>query len=207
VATLFLIRHGETDWNHEGRWQGHEDRGLTELGAAQARRAAEALHGVTFQAVYASDLRRATESARPLADAAGLAVEELRDLREIDTGSWTGLTRDEVAAVDPAGAARHASGGAGWSGGETYEELQQRTAAALTRIAAARPDDRVAVFTHGGVIRAAVAQALGAPAEAARTRLSPLAHVSLTVLEIDDHWRLNAFNVALTPAGTSPDIN
>jgi broad specificity phosphatase PhoE len=119
VASLFLIRHGETDWNHEGRWQGHEDRGLTERGAEQARAAAQALHGVTFAAIYASDLRRATESARPLADAVGLLVEEQPELREIDTGSWTGLTRDEVAAADPQGAARHASGGAGWSGGET----------------------------------------------------------------------------------------
>jgi broad specificity phosphatase PhoE len=207
VATLFLIRHGETDWNQEGRWQGHEDRGLTERGAAQARRAAEALHGVTFAAVYASDLRRATESARPLAAAAGLPVEEVWALREIDTGSWTGLTRDEVAAVDPAGAARHARGGAGWSGGETYDALQRRTAAALDAIAAAHGDDRVAIFTHGGVIRAAVANALGAPAPAARTHVSPVAHVALTVLDIGGQWRLNAFNVALTPAQMSPDIS
>jgi broad specificity phosphatase PhoE len=207
VATLFLIRHGETDWNRDGRWQGHDDRALTDRGVEQAVRAADALRGVAFAAIYASDLQRAVQSARPLAETGGLPVEELASLREIDTGSWTGLTREEVAARDAEGAKRHASGGTGWAGGETYEQLQQRVTTALDGIASAHAGDRVAIFTHGGVIRAAVAQTFGAPAQAARRHVSPLAHVSLTVLEIGDWWGLVAFNVALTPAGTSLDIN
>jgi broad specificity phosphatase PhoE len=205
---LFLIRHGETDWNREGRWQGHEDRGLTDRGAEQARRAADALGIWTFDAIYASDLRRARDSAAPLAAAAGLEVVERRDLREIDTGSWTGLTRDDVAAQDPAGAARHAEGASGWTGGETYEALQQRVAAVLDDLARRHPaGERLAVFTHGGVIRAAVAHVFGAGADKARTHIAPLGYVSLTVLELRTTRRLIRFNAPLVPADAAPDLN
>jgi broad specificity phosphatase PhoE len=209
MATLFLIRHGETDWNREGRWQGHDDRPLTPRGLEQVKQASAALQAWSFAAIYASDLRRARDSAAPLAAALGLPVVELAGLREIDTGSWTGLTRAQVAEGDPAGTVRQSRGETGWSGGETYDELQRRVAPVLADIAGAHvAGECIAVFSHGGVIRAAVAHTFGAGAQAARTIVGPIAHVSLTVLERtpETAWRLHAFNVPLAHAADATDL-
>ncbi len=92
VTELLLARHGETDWNRERRWQGHADPPLNELGRAQARRLAEALAGEQLEAIYASDLRRAHETAEIVGARLGLPVTSDPDLREIDVGSWSGLT-------------------------------------------------------------------------------------------------------------------
>ena len=96
MTTILLARHGETEWNREGRWQGWADPPLNDAGRAQARTLAEELRTIPFDAVYASDLRRARETA--VIVAAPHAVPVLTDagLREIDVGSWSGLTRREI---------------------------------------------------------------------------------------------------------------
>src|SRR5436190_14632330 len=96
VTTLLLARHGETDWNHARRWQGHADRPLTERGRAQAASLAERLADIALDAVYASDLQRARETAAVVAAKQGLEVIELRDLREVDVGSWEDRTLTEL---------------------------------------------------------------------------------------------------------------
>src|SRR5262249_12567689 len=84
VTTLLLARHGETDWNRARRWQGHADRPLTERGWAQAAALAERLADIALDAVYASDLRRARDTAAVVAARQGIEVIELRELREVD---------------------------------------------------------------------------------------------------------------------------
>src|SRR6476659_10216608 len=91
MATLILVRHGETDWNAAGRLQGHTDRPLNDYGRTQAKRLAEQLAGDGIAAIYASDLSRARETAESL----GLPVLVDPDLREKNWGSWEGLTSDE----------------------------------------------------------------------------------------------------------------
>jgi broad specificity phosphatase PhoE len=148
VTTFLLARHGETDWNFERRVQGHADRPLNDMGRAQAQALADELAGEPLDAVYSSDLVRAHETARIVADRKGLEVTALRDLREKHFGSWEGLTDREVLARFP-----DAQRGP-WGDAETSEDVARRVLAALRRIADAHPDGRVLVVSHGGPLRA-----------------------------------------------------
>ena len=168
MATILLARHGESDWNAELRWQGHADRPLTERGRAQALALAEHLAATPLDAVYASDLRRARETASAVARRQGLDVRIVAELREVDVGSWSGLTREEAEARFPEGFRRWADGRPGWDDGETYEEMSHRVLETVRRIAASHPDGPVLVVAHGGPIRAIHAAALGIDVHAYR---------------------------------------
>jgi broad specificity phosphatase PhoE len=148
VTTIFLARHGETDWNAEGRVQGHTDRPLNDAGRAQARALADELAEVHVDAVYSSDLARALDTARPVAAARGLAVEPVAELRERDFGTWEGLLDTEILERFP-----EARTGA-WGDAETREQLAERVLAALRRIAEQHPGGQVLVVSHGGPLRA-----------------------------------------------------
>jgi probable phosphoglycerate mutase len=156
------VRHAETDWNREKRWQGHGDLSLNERGREQARALADELEAVPYGAVYASDLRRAHETARIVAERKGLAVTPMRELREIDVGSWTGLSYDEVKERFPDEYEQmRTRTGTGWERGETYAEMGRRILEALRRIAREHPSEAVLVITHSGPIRTVRAHALG----------------------------------------------
>ena len=161
MTTVYLARHGESDWNVERRWQGHTDRPLTDRGREQAGRLAERLGDVELDAIYASDLRRAWETAEAVARPRGLEVVRVPELREVHVGSWSGLTRDECAERFPDAFARWQAGGSGWDDGESYEAMGERTVAAILRLAAEHPDGAILVVSHGGPIRAVHAHALG----------------------------------------------
>jgi broad specificity phosphatase PhoE len=161
VTTVYLARHGESDWNAANRFQGHSDRPLTELGRRQAHALAGLVAGQNVEAIYSSPLARALETARIVADRTGLDVTTRDDLREVDTGSWSGLSRAEVKERFPEGFQRWISGGAGWEDGESYDEMAARVLAALREIAAEHPRGRVLVVSHGGPIRAIQAAANG----------------------------------------------
>src|SRR5947199_3660663 len=96
MATLLLIRHGETDWNAEHRWQGHADVPLNARGREQAKALAEELAPEGIDAIYASDLSRARDTAEIVGERLGVPVVLDPDLREIDVGSREGLTGEEV---------------------------------------------------------------------------------------------------------------
>ena len=145
VTTILLARHGETEWNREGRWQGWADPPLNETGRGQAGKLAEQIRATPFDAVYASDLRRAHETALVLAAPHGLEVVTDPDLREIDVGAWAGLTRADVAERFPDGDR---------PGGETREQHSLRVLAAVERIARTHPGERVLIVAHGGCMRA-----------------------------------------------------
>lgn len=176
MTTILLARHGETDWNRQSRWQGHADPPLNEFGREQARELAERLASEPISAVYSSDLRRAHETARIVAERLGLDVTAVPDLREVDVGEWSGLSVDEVHERFPAGIERWRAGGKGWDGGESYGEMGRRVVGALERIAASHPDETVLVISHGGAIRATVAHARGMSYE--QQRLLDPQHVS-----------------------------
>ena len=161
MTRVYLARHGESDWNVERRWQGHADRPLTARGREQAHALAERLADVELEVVYASDLRRAWETAEAVAAPRGLEVVRLPELREVDVGSWCGFTRDECAGRFPDAFARWQEGGTGWEDGESYEEMGERILAAVKRLAAENPDVAILVVSHGGPIRAVHAHALG----------------------------------------------
>jgi alpha-ribazole phosphatase len=161
VTTVYLARHGESDWNAANRFQGHSDRPLTEKGRRQAEALAELVAETKLDAIYSSPLIRALETARIVAARTGVDVVELDDLREVNTGSWSGLTRAEVQERFPQGFERWIAGGSGWEDGETYEEMGERVLRAIRTIAIAHPDGRVLVISHGGPIRAVQSAAEG----------------------------------------------
>lgn len=152
---LLLLRHGQSTWNADGRWQGQADPSLSPLGEAQALEAAERLKPGHFCRVVASNLRRARRTAEILAEALGLPVELDPDLREIDVGDWQGLTRAEINERAPGALADWSEGRSeSTPGGETRAHLTDRARAALLRAAeASSPGDRVLLVSHGALIR------------------------------------------------------
>jgi broad specificity phosphatase PhoE len=163
---LYLVRHGETDWNVAGRWQGHTDIPLNARGKAQARVAADTLRSIPLAGIVSSDLSRARETAQIIAATLGTEVVSFDpDLRERAFGPFEGLTGDECLRF-------HAEAWRAWrqehvapSGAEDRATLAARVARGLRRVAeeVARDDAAALVVTHGGALRSAVAEALGAP--------------------------------------------
>ncbi len=164
MPDLLLIRHGETDWNNQGRLQGTTDVPLNEEGRSQARALAEHLADWPLAGVWSSPLSRALETAEAVAQVHGLAVSCNRDLREIEMGQWEGLTIPEVKerwgghfdqwSSDPVNSLPPPDG-------EDFVGFQNRGMAALAEIAAQYGEDKqVAVICHGGFIRAVMMRIL-----------------------------------------------
>ncbi|MEW6572731.1 MAG: alpha-ribazole phosphatase [Bacillota bacterium] len=176
---IYLIRHGETLWNHALKYQGHTDIGLSDRGIRQAKALAKRLSSERFAAFYASDLRRAIDTARIVAGPHNGRVLPVPALREINFGEWEGLTRDEIKARFPDVSRQW------WDtpyttrlpGGETLEEVSTRAVQALEGIALSHPDEQVVVVSHGGTIRAAIATFL--------------------YMDLNQYWRLKQDNAAL----------
>ncbi|HEY5944095.1 MAG TPA: histidine phosphatase family protein [Kofleriaceae bacterium] len=154
MAWLLLARHGETDWNREGRWQGHADVALNDRGREQARELAARLAGEPIDVIYASDLARAHETALIIAERKRLPITTDAGLREIDVGRWSGLTPDEIGRCFP-GMITH--------DGETNEQHLARVLAVFHRIAGTERGRRVLVVSHGKTLRVIRRHAAGRP--------------------------------------------
>jgi alpha-ribazole phosphatase len=166
MSRLVLVRHAEPDESARGLCYGTLDVGLSDEGRAHAGRLAASLAGMSYDAVYASPRRRTVETAAPLAHARGLATVVDDDLREIDFGEFEGRRYDEIAETHPEIYRRwmEAPTTVTFPGGESYEDLRLRALQALTRISKAH--ESAVVVTHGGVVRAGVAEWLSMPAAA-----------------------------------------
>lgn len=157
-SRLLLLRHGQSTWNVENRWQGWADAPLSQLGEAQARDAAVHLTDAGLTRAASSDLGRARRTAELLAAGLGLPLPVAvdRDLRERHVPEFEGLVGKEIAARYPKWAeTRELPPGA-----ETDGDLVARAVPALVRLAAANPDDFLLVVSHGGLMRA-VERAVG----------------------------------------------
>lgn len=162
MTRFYLIRHGETEWNVTGRWQGHTDIPLNEVGREQAALLAERLVAEErfFAGLYSSDLKRAWETAQIIGAAVGLKPQAVADLREIDMGAWSGMTRAEIVRLDSATLERLDMGEDLPRGGaESLTNLYNRASAALEAIAVAHPKGNVLITTHGGTARALIEHA------------------------------------------------
>ena len=193
MTTVYLARHGESDWNAENRFQGRSDRALTERGRGQAEALAEALASTPLDGVYASPLRRALETAEIVAARQGLDPVPVADLSEIDVGGWAGLSRAEVETRFPERFQRWLGGGEGWADGETYERMAARVLSAVRLIAEKHPDGNVLVVTHGGPMRAihAVAHGMDLHAYRLQHRVEPNARLSAVAVEDGKITRLD----------------
>jgi broad specificity phosphatase PhoE len=193
VTELLLVRHGETDWNREGRFQGHADPPLNDLGRKQAAELAAALAGEEVTAVYASPLRRAFETAELIASARGVRPVPVEALREVDVGSWQALTRAEVEVRFPQQFQRWIEYAQGWDDGETYERMGERVIAAFRELAARHEGERIMGVTHGGPIRAVLALAAGISHAEARRRGPAIGNCFVAHFEVLDgnFWRIS----------------
>jgi broad specificity phosphatase PhoE len=147
VTRILIVRHGQSEWNAQGRWQGQENPPLTDLGRRQARDAARAVGAV--DAVYASPLDRASTTAELIAEENGIGpVTLLPGLMERHAGSWQGLTRDEIDQDYPG----YLASGRRPPGWEDDREVECRVIGALASIADAHPGGHVLAVAHAGVI-------------------------------------------------------
>lgn len=168
ATDLLLIRHGETQAARRGETfpmiEGQGDPALRPEGEAQARAVADRLRGWSIGGIWVTTMQRTHQTAAPLAAHLGLAPQVERDLREVHLGDWDGGEyRFRAAANDPAFV--RAREGHEWGeipGAETTAQLHERVERGLRRVAAAHPDQTVAVVVHGGVVGAAMAIASGA---------------------------------------------
>ena len=192
------MRHGATEWNASKRFQGHSDVELSDEGRRQARAIAVFL-GDGIERIYTSDLLRASETARAIAERSGAAMWLDERLREFHFGDWEGLTWDEIVAKHPELA------GSSWAdaknyapeGGETFEALRGRVGAFFDEVRK-EPYERVAVVTHAGALHAALS-VLGLAPEAAIFALGSVTRVAMDA----DGARIISLNDVrhLDPAG------
>lgn len=165
MARLLVIRHGETAWNREQRFQGARDVPLNEKGRQQASLLAAYLGDKPLAAIYSSPLSRAVATAEAVAAYHSLTVRQAPGLSEINVGEWEGLNWEQIWAKWPQlGRQWHANPQLSPPppGGEDYTVFQERSLAAMEAIAAAHTEtDYIAVVCHGGVIRAVLNHLLG----------------------------------------------
>jgi broad specificity phosphatase PhoE len=147
VTSLLLVRHGQSEWNAEGRWQGQADPPLSALGERQAVAATDQLEGIDV--VWASDLIRAARTAELVASELGVDVIVDARLRERHAGEWQGHTRDEIEVEWPG----YLADGRRPPSWEPDDEVVERALEACAAIAEAHPGAVVLVVTHGGIVR------------------------------------------------------
>lgn len=193
---LVLLRHGQTDWNVAGRYQGQTDIPLNAVGIEQARMAAPLVAALRPTAIFSSPLSRALDTVTPIADRLGLPVDTDDRLREIHVGSWSGLTTAQMHDVDP-GFERAFRAGRDYRRspeGETADEVGVRMREVLTDIAAAHEGHAVLVATHGLALRMGTGYLLGWDFDQT-WRLGPMDNCGWTILgRRDDGWHLESYN-------------
>lgn len=195
MKRLILVRHGETEWNRVGRYQGFARTSLNERGRWQAEQIARRLAHWDIDIIYASDLRRAMGTAEPIAARLELPIRPREALREIDVGEWEGLTVPEIQSQHPDNWKAHVSDPIHTvrKGGESLAELAERVAEEFRRWQIEHVGKTVLAVTHGGPIKSLVCAAAGLPLTT-RMHLS-IGNASLTVLAYrHDRWYLETLN-------------
>lgn len=185
---LFLLRHAQTVWNQERRYQGWTDSALTDAGRRQAEAAAKALAVEPLVAVYASTLTRARDTAAAIAAPHGLPVLEEPDFREMAFGAWEGLTLEAARAKDPEGYRVWAETPDRFTapGGESLAEVRVRVLTALGKLRAAHEGKSVCLVAHGLSARVIILEALDLPLS--RVWSIHLASTGISELEFRPDW-------------------
>jgi glucosyl-3-phosphoglycerate phosphatase len=209
---LILWRHGRTEWNATGRFQGQADIALDPIGREQAVRAAPVLAAFDPVALYSSDLSRAYDTASSLAELVDLPIQTDKRLREIHVGSWEGLLGSEIRAQNPDLAKRL------WLGedvrrsptGESPREVAERMAEVLGEIVDPAPDGSTVVAVgHGLAARVGACRFVGLPFEHWRLMggLANCAWISLDRHRSGAYWRIEAYNAVVSADLTGADPN
>ena len=160
-TTIYLVRHGETTWNKEGRFQGHMDVELSPVGLKQAEIVAERMKQIKIDQIYTSDLKRAYKTAEIIAKPHSLQLKEINKIREIHIGIWGGKTLEEIRET-------HFDEFRKWNtdenytidGGESFKTFNDRVYESLLSIMDKHKGENICVVTHGGVVKSFVSSIL-----------------------------------------------
>jgi probable phosphoglycerate mutase len=188
---IILVRHGETEWNSLGLYQGQLDSPLTRQGLRQARALARRLRRYSTDSLYSSDLERARATAAPIAQATGLEVNTDPRLRERHLGVFQGLDKAVVQEKYPHEYAAYTSGDPDYCvpGGESSRQFLERALSCLEELAARHPAGHLVVVTHGGVLGMVLKHVLGLPIGAPRRFAMPNTGFNL-ISRNSTGWRL-----------------
>ncbi|MHB1125513.1 MAG: alpha-ribazole phosphatase [Bacillota bacterium] len=180
MTRVILVRHGQTIWNQDGRFQGHTNVELSEAGKEQARQLTNALKKEKVTAVYTSDLSRALTTAQIIANHFDLDVRVIPEIKEINFGRWEGLTYKQINENfgELAAVWRSKPGTLQIPGGESFKEVMDRASLAIQQLIGRHPKETVVVVSHGATIRTIVCSALG--------------------LDLDHIWKIRLDNTAIT---------
>jgi len=206
TTRLILWRHGVTDWNEQGIFQGRADIPLNERGLAQAAAVAPLLAAMRPDVLYVSPLSRARQTAQAFVDLTGAAMHIDDRLTEIDVGSWVGISLAKVAALDPAAGADMAAGRDYRRSptGETMTEVGRRVGECLRELADNHDGETVLVVSHGGAIRTGIANLLELP-YAVSIKFGGMVNCAWSgVARRSGIWRLEAYNH--TPPAFDPKV-
>jgi probable phosphoglycerate mutase len=191
MTEIILIRHGETEWNLCGRWQGHADSALSPRGIAQAKALSERMAKEEVDQVYASDLERAQHTARLAGSEANWTFSLMPELRERDLGVLEGLTTDEMLVEHPDVYRSFREDGPEYQppGGESFKQFYDRCSSAVEKLALLHSGKKIVAVTHGGVLGAIFRYVLRIPLDADRNFV--LLNCSLNRIQKDGgRWNL-----------------
>jgi broad specificity phosphatase PhoE len=180
ITTMVLVRHGETEWNRVERFRGRTDIELNETGHTQAQAVAGRLATWPVQAVFSSPLKRALDTARPIAAACGHELSILESVIDVDYGDWAGLSPEEAQARDPDVFTTWRDNPllARFPHGERMEQVRDRTWGAIEGLCATHPGQTLVLVSHVAILRTIFCAALG--------------------LEGDGFWRIGHDNAAIS---------
>lgn len=198
LQELYVMRHGETDWNASLRMQGHQDIPLNAAGLAQAREAAPSVARLRPEVVVSSDLQRTFVTAEAVAELLGLPVRSDARLRETLLGEWEGLDHDEIETRYPGAWARWRHRGARFAppGGESRVEVAERALAVVHELDEAGHRSALLV-THGGLIVGLTGRLLGLPEDHWGTLIGVGNCHGVVFHRMAGHWRLRTYNALL----------
>lgn len=189
VNRVFIVRHGETDFNAEKRWQGFMPTPLNQVGQNQAKRLAQYLQNELIDMIISSDLRRAIETVQPTADSLGLDIKLDERLRELNLGIFQGLTGEEIQTKFPEEWTAWRTDYMTYTipNGESRHMLQSRVYEAWLDLTENVQFNTLLLMTHGGTIRMLLQAVLGD----GEWMYTDFSNTSITVLEkLDEHWTI-----------------
>jgi broad specificity phosphatase PhoE len=183
--TILLTRHGQTDWNKAGRWQGHADIPLNETGQQQAAALCQRLQSWPIDTIYTSDLQRCVQTATPLANTLGLEPIKASIWRERDVGDFSGMTGAQAREQYPDVWDKATRGMVDPPNGEPFTEVLSRAWQAYETVAEDHSEGTVMVVTHGGLLHALLGQIMGID-RTVYGRFSMRGNTGLSVIEVND---------------------
>lgn len=194
--SIYIVRHGETDWNREGIYQGQTDTPLNENGKETARELGIFLSRIKFTAIYSSDLLRTKETAEIINNFLNVPIYYTQDLRELDFGEWTGKSIWEMNEKDPELFRKWQEDP--WNisppGGETFRELTERVMKILESIFERHNGDNILVVSHAGPIKAMIFGLISATGKAYWNL--KISHNTVVILNKDYDYRISMTEIS-----------